>query len=84
MFCRSQSIQCVLNAGSGETYPTHRPRHLSVNGPDNEIIQVTTRASWLRVRTRVATVTRLEATDSNPIDGRPPALPSDPVIQNRG
>jgi hypothetical protein len=70
VFCRSQSNRCALNAGSGETVPDHwapffgqRPR---------QIIQLTAsnlRASWLRVRTRVATVTRLEAMYSHPIDG---------------
>jgi hypothetical protein len=55
---------------AGRPYPTFGP-HFSVNGPDKLFSSplATCRASWLRVRTRVATVTRLEAMYSHPIDG---------------
>jgi hypothetical protein len=55
---------------AGRPYPTLGP-HFSVDGPDKLFSSplATCRASWLRVRTRVATVTRLEAMYSHPIDG---------------
>jgi hypothetical protein len=72
VFCRSQS-KCVLNAGSGETVPDpwappcigQRPRQRNYSAHHEQLVE----RVGFRVRTRVTTVTRLEAMYSHPIEG---------------